>query len=108
MLLSDFLKALLIESLCNVANGSCKPAWEIQNTDKEDGMKKLSKYQKGQRYIKALQGAFNGNMKKTFISLLQEKTRKYYIHIFRGDDYSFNKFFRIMSAGIEKFNLGTK
>ena len=69
-------------------------------------MKKLSEFQKGQRYIKALKCALDGNMEKTFLKLIQEKTKNYFIHVFRGDDFSFNKFFRLMIAGINKFNLG--
>jgi hypothetical protein len=69
-------------------------------------MEKLSEYQKGQRYIKALKGALDSNMKNTFKSLIKEKTRKYYIYVFRGDDFSFGKFIRLLTAGINKFNLG--
>ena len=71
-------------------------------------MKKLSEYQKGQRYLRALKGALDSNMKNTFKSLIKEKTRKYFISIFRGDDFSFNKMFRLMTAGIKQFKLGVK
>ena len=71
-------------------------------------MEKLSEYQKGQRYIKALKGALDSNMEKTFKSLIKEKTRKYFVHVFRGDDISFNRFFRSLMKGIEQFKLGVK
>jgi len=71
-------------------------------------MKKLSEFQKGQRYLKALKGALDSNMEKTFKSLIKEKIRGYYIHVFRGDDFSFNKMFRLMMAGIKQFKLGVK
>jgi hypothetical protein len=71
-------------------------------------MEKLSEYQKGQRYIKALKGALDGNMKNTFKNLIKEKTRKYFISVFRGDDFSFGKFIRLLTAGIEQFKLGVK
>ena len=71
-------------------------------------MEKLSEYQKGQRYLKALKGALDSNMKNTFKNLIKEKLRKYYIYIYRGDDFSFGKFVRLLTAGIEQFKLGVK
>ena len=68
-------------------------------------MEKLSEYQKGQRYIRALKGALDSNMENTFKSLIKEKTRKYFIYVFRGDDFSFNKFFELLIEGGKQFKL---
>ena len=71
-------------------------------------MTKITEYQKGQRYLKALKGALDSNMKKSFLCLIQKKTREYYIYVFRDDDFSFSKLIRLMAAGIKQFKLGVK